>query len=79
MSFGLYMMLLVLNRFPCRTYEKAYVELSVVEIVMDIQAYLKRKRAWIFGLVQNGTRGAHEASFGLAVSVGSPNTRNADR
>ncbi|KAF8906520.1 ABC1 family-domain-containing protein [Gymnopilus junonius] len=51
-------------------YEKAYIELSVVEIVMDFQAYLKRKKEWIFGLFLNGTRGAHEASFGLVVSVG---------
>lgn len=39
--------------------------MSVVESIMDFQAYLNKSKAWVYGLWQKGFQGAHDAAFGL--------------
>lgn len=46
-------------------YEKAYTRISVIECIMDFQAYLNKSKAWIQGLWRKGFQGAHDAAFGL--------------
>jgi len=48
-----------------RRYENAYTLLSVVESIMDFQAYLQKSKTWVQGLWRKGFQGAHDAAFGL--------------
>ncbi|KAH9485382.1 ABC1 family protein MCP2-like protein [Psilocybe cubensis] len=74
-SAGLLSLSLLTDYFSCWwRYQRAYLELSMVESLMDLQAYYKRQKAWFYGLWRRGLRGAHDASFGLPYSFNSDNS-----
>ena len=44
-----------------------YTRLVVAETLMDLQAYLVKTKAWLWGLYAvGGLQGAHKAAAGLA-------------
>jgi aarF domain-containing kinase len=63
---GLLSLKLLSEYFTCWwRYEMAYARLSVVESIMDFQAFLTKSKAWTCGFWWKGCQGAHDAAFGL--------------
>lgn len=62
LSFGL-----LWNYFSCWwKYEAAYIQLVIMETVLDVDGFLRKSKSWLRGLHGRGFKGAHEAAAGLA-------------
>ena len=51
-----------------RRYESVYLKFLLLEILLDLQAFDVKAKAWFRGLQVQGLIGAHDAAAGLLVT-----------